>query len=175
VKAKEAKTFSSIDEQELRNVLGCFATGVVVATTLGDAGRPVGLSVSSFNAVSLDPPLVLWSLARTAASYSAFSLTSNFAINILSSEQADVCRKLSQPSDEKFEGVSWRHGEQGMPILSDTLATLECRTHCQHEGGDHTIFIGEVINLAASDRAPLIYHRGRIIASDVLDASLALT
>lgn len=175
MKAKEAKTFPSIDERELRNVLGCFATGVVVATTLGDAGRPVGLSVSSFNSVSLDPPLVLWSLARSAASYSAFSSASNFAINILPSEQVDVCQQFSQPSDDKFEGISWRQGEQGMPILSNALATLECRTRCQHEGGDHTIFIGEVVNLAASNKAPLIYHRGRIVASNVLDEAVALT
>jgi len=173
MKSEQSGADSSIDEQELRNVLGCFATGVVVATTLGESGNPVGLSVSSFNSVSLSPPLVLWCLARSAFSFGAFSSASNFAINILSSEQADVCLQFSKPSDDKFKGVPWRHGLHGVPILTDALATLECRSHCQYDGGDHTIFVGEVVNLDASDKAPLIFHRGKFIDPDYQASSLA--
>ncbi|MGI9522226.1 MAG: flavin reductase family protein [Hyphomicrobiaceae bacterium] len=150
-----------IEEHALRDVLGCFATGVVVATTRGEGDAPVGLTVSSFNSVSLNPPLVLWSLACSANSHAAFSASAAFAINILSRDQADVCLQFARPAADKFRGVPWCPGIDGVPVLRDALATLECRIYRQYEGGDHTIFIGEVVQLRASEKAPLIYHRGK--------------
>ena len=161
---------SSVDERALRDVLGCFATGVAVATTLDQAGKPVGLTISSFNSVSLNPPLVLWSLACDAGSHGAFSAADAFSINILSNEQTDVCHQFARSSVDKFGGVAWHPGHRGVPLLKDALATLECNHYRQYEGGDHTIFIGEVVRVDASEKAPLIYHRGALtgLASGLL-------
>ena len=156
------ETQAQVNSRELRDVLGSFATGVVVVTTLGDGGAPVGLTINSFNSVSLDPPLVLWSLALTAPSLGAFRAHDAFAVNILSRDQADLCMRFARPSDDKFAGVSWRPGLKGVPVLNDAHAHLECRTWRHYEGGDHEIIIGEVMALAATDTAPLVYHRGRL-------------
>lgn len=152
---------NAIEERRLRDVLGCFATGVAVATTLDQTGRPMGLTINSFNSVSMNPPLVLWSLACEAASHTAFASASAFAINILSKDQTEVCMRFAKPAEDKFSGVDWTAGYGGMPVLSDALATLECALYRQYEGGDHTIFIGRVVGLSASEKAPLIYHRGK--------------
>ncbi|MGI9388079.1 MAG: flavin reductase family protein [Methyloligellaceae bacterium] len=145
----------------LRRVLGCFATGVAVATTVGEKGAPVGLTVNSFNSVSLSPPLILWTISLSAPSRRAFCAHPAFAINILSNEQRDLCAQFSRPSDNKFAGVAYKAGFEGVPILTNSLATLECRIYRRDHGGDHQIYLGEVINLAASDKAPLIVHRGQ--------------
>lgn len=152
---------AEFDRQELRAALGCFATGVVVVTTLGKGGAPVGLTINSFNSVSLDPPLVLWSLALSAPSLDAFRSHPAFAINILSAEQADACRQFARPAPDKFAGVGWTPGHEGVPVLDGAVANLQCRTFRRYEGGDHEIFLGEVVGLRASDREPLVYHRGR--------------
>ncbi|MGI9425988.1 MAG: flavin reductase family protein [Hyphomicrobiaceae bacterium] len=164
---------NSVDERELRDVLGCFATGVAVATTCDHDGEPVGLTISSFNSVSLNPPLILWSLARDARSHAAFCAASAFAINILSNEQKDVCMRFAKSSIDKFGGVAWHSGIRGIPVITDALATLECRHYRQYEGGDHTIFIGEVVHVDASEKAPLIYHRGALtgLATGLLPAA----
>lgn len=161
------------DAKELRNTLGCFTTGVVVATTVGEGGMPVGLTINSFNSVSLDPPLILWSLSLSAPSLSAFRAHPAFAINILSIDQADLCLRFARPSDNKFKGVSWSAGMHGIPLISDALGWLECEVWRRHDGGDHEIIIGQVRGLRSTDKLPLVYHRGRLKRIEELHGNAA--
>lgn len=149
-----------IDQRELRDVMGAFATGVAVVTTLSERGRPVGLTVNSFNSVSLDPPLVLWSLSLSAPSLAAFRTHDYFAVNILSEHQIDLCRQFAVPSPDKFAGVVTTPGVGGVPLIKDVAAILECRTYARYPGGDHEIYVGEILSLRAEDRSPLVIHRG---------------
>lgn len=150
-----------VDLAELRNALGCFATGVAVVTTVGDEGAPVGLTINSFNSVSLEPPLVLWSLANSAPSIGAFRRHGDFAINILAVDQLEVCRQFARPSDNKFGGVDYREGFNGVPLISGAAAQLECRAYAKYPGGDHEIHLGEIVGINTTDKAPLVFHRGR--------------
>lgn len=161
------------DANELRNTLGCFTTGVVVATTVGDGGMPVGLTINSFNSVSLDPPLILWSLSLAAPSLSAFRAHSTFAINILSIDQADLCLRFAKSAENKFKDVSWTAGMNGIPLISNALGWLECEVWRRHDGGDHEIIIGEVMGLGSTDKLPLVYHRGRLKRIEELHGNAA--
>jgi len=152
-----------INSTLLREALGCFPTGVVVATTLGDGGAPVGLTVNSFSSVSLDPPLILWSLALSAPSLGAFRKHPGFTINILSEEQHALCMQFSKPSDNKFEGIDWHTGYEGTPIIDNALAVLQCKTYRRFAGGDHEIFLGEVRKIDFTDKKPLVFHRGSFV------------
>lgn len=154
---------SNFDASSLRDALSCFPTGVVVAATCGNQGLPVGLTINSFNSVSLEPPLILWSIALTAPSLSAFRTHPSFSINILSSDQQDLCMQFARSSDNKFSDVDWRPGYGGAPVIKDALAVLECRTYRRYEGGDHEIYVGEVMQIDSSDRKPLVFHRGRFV------------
>ncbi len=150
-----------IEPAELRHALGCFATGVAVVTTLGDHGVPVGLTINSFNSVSLSPPLILWSLARSAPSFAAFCDHGGFAINILADDQLDICRQFARPSSDKFAGIEYRRGYRNVPLIEHSAAQLECRTHARYPGGDHEIHLGEVVSVSTSDKPPLLFHRGQ--------------
>lgn len=144
-----------------RDALGAFATGVTIVTTQGRDGRPVGVTASSFNAVSLDPPLVLWSLARSAKSHDDFCASDHFAIHVLAAHQDALSNRFARSGEDKFDGVEWRPGEGGVPILADHAAVFECRTRHRYDGGDHVILVGEVMTFARSDHAPLLFHAGR--------------
>ncbi|MGI9416445.1 MAG: flavin reductase family protein [Geminicoccaceae bacterium] len=150
-----------IGHASLREALGCFATGVAVITTLGDWDAPVGLTVNSFSSVSLDPPLVLWSLSVKAPSVSAFQHHDGFAVNIMSAEAKDLVQRFARPSPDKFAGVTWTSGYLGVPLLNDVVATFECRTESRLLKGDHEIYIGRVKCYSRTDRSPLVFHRGR--------------
>ena len=158
--SSDIETLSPILPRHLRDCLGSFTTGVVVVTTLGTEGRPVGLTINSFNSVSLDPPLILWSLALKAPSLEAFRATGAFVINILAEDQEDLGRRFATPSADKFAGVAYAPGLTGAPVLADTAAHLECRTYARYPGGDHEIYVGEVTALQDRGHAPLVYHRG---------------
>lgn len=149
---------------ELRDTLGCFPTGVAIATTLGTDGQPIGLTINSFNSVSMDPPLVLWSLGNNSPSFDAFKAHGAFAINILSSEQQGMCSQFARPAEDKFAGISWHNGHRGVPVLDDVLVTLECDTYNAIEGGDHEIFIGQVRKIRRRESQPLVFHRGQLVA-----------
>lgn len=150
-----------IDPVRLRDALGCFATGVAVITTLGERGTPVGLTVNSFSSVSLDPPLILWSLSLHAPSLSAFRHHDGFAVNIMSEEAKDVVQQFARPSNDKFANLAWRRGYLGVPLLNDVVAIFECRTESRILRGDHEIYIGGVERFSRSDQRPLIFHHGR--------------
>lgn len=148
--------------RSLRNVLGSFTTGVVIATTIGDNGRPVGLTVNSFNSVSMDPPLILWSLALKSPSLSAFRSQSGFAINILAEDQERLCRQFATPNEDKFLDVRFDMGETSVPVLHGAAAYLECSTYARYPGGDHEIYVGEVKAMRDHGLSPLVFHRGVI-------------
>lgn len=148
------------DSLEFREALGCFPTGVAVVTASDGVGGFVGVTANSFNSVSLDPPLVLWSLARTARSRDAFVEAGWFAINILSSAQVDLSARFASKGVDKFSGVKVLRGLGGVALLSGCAARFQCRTFAIYEGGDHEIFVGEVLDFDYSGRPPLVFHRG---------------
>lgn len=148
------------DHREFRDALGCFPTGVAVMTAPDGAGGYVGVTANSFNSVSLDPPLVLWSLAKTSRSRAAFLEAGWFAINILCAAQVDLSRRFASGGLDKFAGVATVPGLGGVALLPGSAARFQCRTHAVFEGGDHEIFVGEVVDFDYSGRAPLVFHRG---------------
>lgn len=149
------------DPKEFRNALGQFATGVTIVTTMDGESKPVGVTASSFNSVSLDPPLVLWSLAKTANSMTAYQSSGGFNVHVLASHQSDLSNQFARPSDDKFAGVDWASCENGFPLLPEYAAMFRCETTFQYEGGDHIIFVGEVVDFEKKDLPPLLFHSGR--------------
>lgn len=147
--------------KDFRRALGAFATGVTVVTTTGAGGEPIGVTASSFNSVSVDPPLVLWSLARTSMSHDAFRASGHFAIHVLAASQEAVSNRFARSGEDKFCDVRWRPGVLGSPLLAEHAAVFECRTQYQYEGGDHVILVGEVLRFDVRDEAPLLFHGGR--------------
>ena len=154
-----APTFSADD---FRAALGMFATGVTIVTARDATGQRVGLTANSFNSVSLAPPLVLWSLARSAGSMPAFERGSHYAINILAAEQHVLAERFASKAADRFAGVTFREGASGAPILEGAAAVFECFNRSQYEEGDHVIFVGEVERCEHRPGAqPLIFHGGR--------------
>ncbi len=152
----------SFSPQEFRTALGTFATGVTVITGRDVQGRLVGLTANSFNSVSLSPPLVLWSLALSAGSMPAFAAGSHYAINILAAEQRPVAERFAKRDIDRFEGVAYREGAGGVPVLEGVAASFECFNRSRYQEGDHVIFVGEVEHCNRREGAlPLIYHGGR--------------
>lgn len=151
---------SEKDPREFRNALGQFATGVTVVTTMDGAGNPVGVTASSFNSVSLDPPLVLWSLAKSAKSMPAYQSSGGFNVHILASHQDSLSNQFARPSDDKFKGVNWSKCESGNPVLPEFAALFRCETQYQYEGGDHVIFVGKVTEYETHDFPVLVFHAG---------------
>lgn len=149
------------DPRLLRQALGRFATGVTVVTTRDPDGRYEGLTANSFSAVSLDPPLVLWSLRLASPSLTGFRSAGHFVVNVLSSTQSEVSRHFSAPRRDKFEDLAFSEGIAGCPVLEDSLAIFECRTETTLEGGDHLIFIGRVVRAHYRDGEPLVFAGGR--------------
>jgi flavin reductase (DIM6/NTAB) family NADH-FMN oxidoreductase RutF len=155
----QAPNFS---ETEFRSALGMFATGVTIVTARTAQGALVGLTANSFNSVSLEPPLVLWSLARAAASMPAFSTGSHYAINILGADQHDLARRFAAKGLDRFADVEFVEGAGGAPLLSGAAATFECFNRSRYEEGDHVIFVGEVERCTYRPGAsPLLYHGGK--------------
>jgi 3-hydroxy-9,10-secoandrosta-1,3,5(10)-triene-9,17-dione monooxygenase reductase component len=150
----------SIEKLQFRNALGAFATGVTIVTTRDEGGRDVGLTANSFNSVSLDPPLVLWSLAKTSLSLAAFTKCAHFAVHILAADQVALSDQFAKRGREKFEGLQLERGDSEIPLLTGCTARFRCRTAYQYEGGDHIIFVGEVISFDHSARPPLVFHGG---------------
>jgi len=149
------------DPRVLRDALGCFATGINVVTTVDGQGAPIGLTANSFTSVSLDPPLILFSLARSARSLSIFEAAGRFAINVLHIGQQLISARFASPIENRFAGVEWETWDFGVPVLKGSLASFECSTDAVHDGGDHRIFIGRV-NRARFEppRDPLLFFRG---------------
>ncbi|MEO8163993.1 MAG: flavin reductase family protein [Betaproteobacteria bacterium] len=163
---------SPIDPTQLRRALGAFVTGVTVVTTRSPDGNPVGITVNSFNAVSLSPPLILWSLSLRAASFDTFERSSHFAVNVLGAHQISLSERFATSGGNKFAGVSWRNSVADMPLLEGTAASFVCRHFNRFPGGDHLILLGEVITFDEGGRAPLVYANGGYSAlSDIATAA----
>jgi 3-hydroxy-9,10-secoandrosta-1,3,5(10)-triene-9,17-dione monooxygenase reductase component len=151
---------SDLSPDELRRALGRFVTGVTIVTCRDGQGTPVGLTANSFNALSLDPPLVLWSLREASSTLDAFTNASHFAVNVLAADQVDLSRRFARPSSAKFDEGEWTDGQGGAPLLAGCVAVFECRRRSHHTAGDHVLFIGEVERIGGSAATPLIYHAG---------------
>ena len=150
------------DPRTLRDALGCFATGVTVVTCLSESGEPAGLTVNSFTSVSLDPPLLLVCLAKQAASATALTAASHFAINVLQTGQQPASIRFSTRDQDRFGTTPWSRGEAGAPILAESLGVFECERFAVYDGGDHHILVGRVTKASFDARLdPLLFFRGR--------------
>jgi len=139
-----------------------FATGVTIVTARSASGELLGLTANSFNSVSLDPPLVLWSLARNAGSMAAFSNGLHYAINVLAADQQALAEQFAARGAERWAGVAFTDGVSGAPLLAGAAASFECFNRSQYAEGDHVIFVGEVERCShRADAAPLLFHGGR--------------
>lgn len=161
VTATELPHRAPSDARELRRALGRFATGVTIVTTRSPDGTPVGLTANSFSSVSLEPPLILWSLSNAAASLAAFMQADWFAVNVLGSHQQHLSNQFASQGTEKYQGVEYEDGLGGCPVLIDSLACFECTVYSQLPAGDHTIFLGKVERLTHREGQPLLYSSGR--------------
>jgi flavin reductase (DIM6/NTAB) family NADH-FMN oxidoreductase RutF len=146
---------------DFRTALGRYVTGVTVVTTATDERGLEGLTVNSFSSLSLDPPLVLWSIRREAPSLNGFLASGAFAINVLAADQVWLSVRFATPRADKFSGVVFSAGHRGCPVLDGVIASFECDTHDILEGGDHLILVGRVRRVMHRDAPPLVYHAGR--------------
>ena len=151
----------ALDQAEFRRCLGSFATGVTVITAVGPRGELVGTTASSFNSVSLEPPLILWCLGRHAYSLKAYLSTDHFVVNVLREGQEDLSLRFAKSLGDKWQGLEYDTWETGCPVLPNALAVFECKTAHSYVGGDHVIFVGEVMNAEHDpDGRPLLFYRG---------------
>ncbi|PCE28154.1 flavin reductase [Paraburkholderia acidicola] len=155
----------NFDVAEFKRALAQFATGVTVITTRAPSGQLLGITASSFNSVSLAPPLVLWSLATRSASMPVFRANSHYVVNVLAASQLDLCTRFATVKGDRFEGVSHAEGDSGMPVLDGALAWFECHNRSRYDEGDHVIFVGEVercgLHENVAGMAPLVFQNGQ--------------
>jgi flavin reductase (DIM6/NTAB) family NADH-FMN oxidoreductase RutF len=159
-------TTRAFDAAHFRKALSQFATGVTVITTRLEDGTLLGLTASSFNSVSLSPPLVLWSLAEQASSMAVFSGNSHYVINVLGAEQAALAEQFSRKSVDRFDGVEYTLSRTGQPVLKGVSAWFECHNRSRYPEGDHVIFVGEVEHCEVMPQAALVFHDGRFAKTD---------
>ena len=150
-----------MDLKELRRVMGHFATGVTVVTTQDGLGAPFGLTANAFASLSLNPPLVLVCVDKGAQCYGCFAESKLFAVNVLGEGQEDLSRRFATKGDAKFNGISWHRSEAGVALLDGAIGHIECKVVSSYDGGDHTIYVGEVLSAAATGGRPLIFFQGK--------------
>ncbi|SAL82122.1 flavin reductase domain-containing protein [Caballeronia choica] len=172
----ETDMTTAIDAKQFRKALGSFTTGVTIVTTKGEDGKDYGLTANSFNSVSMDPPMVLWSLGKKSSSLPVFAATGHFAVHILASDQEGISNRFAKSGTDKFAGCTLARGHGGVPLLDGCSARFECRVVHRYEGGDHVIFVGEVMNFDSFEQPPLVFHGGNYglvmkKAEDIADAS----
>lgn len=150
----------SLDPDAFRAALGRFATGITVITALGADGSDHGMTVSAFSSLSLQPPLVLVCIGHDASMYEVLMEAQHFAVNVLSAGQEALARRFAETGAQRFAGIGYSRGDEGMAVLNDVLAHVECRRVATHEAGDHTIIVGETENAVVREGRPLLYYRG---------------
>ena len=150
-----------LDARRLRTALGGFATGVTIVTCRDAKGEPVGLTVNSFNALSLEPPMVLWSLRLASPSLAAFDAATHFAINVLAESQVDLSRRFASTLPAKFDEGLWGQGVARVPLLAGCAASFECELASHQVAGDHRLYLGRVLVATSQPVPPLVYHGGR--------------
>jgi flavin reductase (DIM6/NTAB) family NADH-FMN oxidoreductase RutF len=148
----------AITDAVFKQAMSHFASGVTVVTTEHE-GRPYGLTVASFASLSLNPPLVLVCIEKSVKSHDAIAAARSFGVSILEEGQADVSGRFASKSEDKFDGINVRRGLDGVPLIEGALCTIECRVTQQVPGGDHSIFIGEVVHAETGEGKPLVYYR----------------
>jgi len=153
------ESMQSVGPDEFRSALRCFSSGVTVVT-LRDGDSLHGVTVSAFSSLSLNPPLVLVCIDKSAVAHDVFERTGRFVVNILREDQEDVSNLFASRLNDKFEKSKWRDGLLGVPVLGDTLGFVECELHESLPGGDHTIFVGRVVASGAENGKPLLYGQG---------------
>ena len=151
----------ALDSREIRDIIGHFATGVTVVTTRDGAGSPFGLTVNAFTSLSLNPPLVVVCIDKAAQCYSCFEESKVFAVNVLSEDQEELSRRFATKGIEKFGEIKWHRGENNVPLLDGSIGTIECKIVNSYEGGDHTIYLGEIVSANASEDRPLLFFKGK--------------
>jgi len=151
---------SAIDPRDFRNALGTFGTGVTIVTAMAADGKPYGVTCNSFASVSLNPPLVLWSLGMFSQGLTTFQNASHFTVNVLSASQQELAMRFAKSSDDKFDGIEWKPGLGNAPILAGSVASFQCRAANRYYGGDHVIFLGAVEAYAYNKQEPLLFARG---------------
>mgnify|MGYP001294412596 CR=1 FL=1 len=154
-------THKGFDPQDFRAALGTFTTGVTIITTRGPDGEPIGITANSFNSVSLNPPLVLWSLSKNARSLGAFSGARHWNVHVLSVEQEALSGRFARQGEDKFADLELDEGISDAPLLRDCTASFQCRTAFSYDGGDHVIFVGEVLAYDRSELPPLVFQGGQ--------------
>ena len=152
--------FMPITKDEFKQALSRFASGVTVITTKDKSGKLHGITVSAFCSVSLEPPLILICIDKNAGSHDAFEESKSFVVNILSEDQQHISNHFALPIPDKFDGMDYSTNGNEIPVLRDTLVNLECNLKEAYEGGDHTIFVGEIEKSHISEGEPLIYSQG---------------
>ena len=155
-----ASGHSLIDPRDFRHALGTFATGVTIITAAAPNGKPYGLTCNSFASVSLNPPLVLWSLVVYSSLMATFQNASYFAVNVLGASQQALANKFAKSSDNRFAGVDWRPGLGNAPLLKGSVAHFQCRAVNRYYGGDHVIFLGAVEAYSYNRKEPLLFAHG---------------
>ncbi|SDN61878.1 p-hydroxyphenylacetate 3-hydroxylase reductase component [Pseudomonas jinjuensis] len=153
-------TQACFDPRDFRRALGNFATGVTIVTAASASGAKAGVTANSFNSVSLDPPLILWSIDKRSSSYEVFREASHFAVNILAADQIDLSNHFARPREDKFAGIDHEIGEGGAPLFADCAARFQCEKWEMVDGGDHWIMLGKVVAFDDFGRSPLVYHQG---------------
>ena len=154
------KRNTSWDKRDLRNALGSFGTGVTVVTSGNLQSRLVGVTANSFSSVSLEPPIVLWSLVSSSPSLEVFDATGRFVINVLALQQIDLSKQFSKTLEDKFAGVEYTEGLDGLPVIQNCVATFECKTIQRTVVGDHVLFLGQVENYVYESKTPLLFCQG---------------
>ena len=152
------------DDRGLRNAFGQYPTGVAIITTVTGAGERLGMTISSFGSLSLDPPLILFSIYRRANSFSAWQQAKAYAVNILHEAQEELSNRFATAKGEKWAGLTTRAGKTGVPLLPNAVVTLECEPYGRYDGGDHEIFVGRVVEVhenMARRGHPLVFSGGR--------------
>lgn len=147
-----------------KEAMGNYPTGVTVVTAIDEEGNPMGLTVNSFASVSLEPLLILWSIDKRVSTYGAFKKVDKFAVNILAENQAEIASLFASRTSnpERFGNSDWDLSKYNLPIIKDTMATMQCKTFKQIEAGDHTILIGEISKISVEKKSPLVYHRRKM-------------
>ncbi len=153
----------TFDSFELRNAFGLFATGVTIITANAEGYKPFGVTANSFSSLSLDPPLLLWSLQKNSDTWDAFEVATRFAVNILSADQQNMSNRYAKKGDHHLAPDEYTLGDSGCAILKNCLASFECEATERYEGGDHIILVGKIVELNCSDpeAAPLVFHCGQ--------------
>jgi flavin reductase (DIM6/NTAB) family NADH-FMN oxidoreductase RutF len=154
----------SLDPRSLRDVFGLYATGVIVVTAETTEGVRLGMTMSSFNTVSLDPPLILFSIRRNALSFAAWQAVDRYAVNVLGANQEDMANRFAKTKGDKWAGVRSSMNAGEAPIILGCPLSIQCEAHARFDGGDHEIFLGRVVSVARSEAAtaaPLVFHGGR--------------